>query len=317
MSEHILEISEKNFVRYNYFIIYVREIMLDLFITFGPSLNYLFQVKKFKKTHSSRGFSNDVCLVTVLSHTLKIFFWFGKKFKYTLLVQSILVIIMQLYLIYLVIKFREDTNELTLKISEEAIGFKKEKIKKIIREELWNWSETLNRKLIWKWSNIIEYYKFYFFIILILSTFSIILGIKNVFYINIIGSISIFMEILCSLPQILEMRKSKNQRNISKIMVLMWFLGNILKIYYNMVNHSPLQLIIGSFAQVFFNCILIAQIVYYYKKNMNESINNSKKIKFVDESGSESESENEESQKDLGKFKLIQGKDEPNSISQI
>ena len=311
MSEKILEIAEKNVDWYDYYIIYAREIMLDLFITFGPSLNYLFQVKKFKKTQSSKGFSNDVCLVTVLSHTLKIFFWFGKKFKYTLLIQSILVIIMQLYLIYLVIKFREDANELTMKLSEERNDSKKEKIKKIIREDLLNWSETLNRKLIWKWNRVIEYYKFYFFIILLLSTVSFSLGIKNAYYINIIGSISIFMEILCSLPQILEMRKSKNQRNISKIMVLMWFGGNILKIYYNISNHSPLQLIIGSYAQVFFNCILICQIAYYYKINKSEP-NNSGEIKFMDES--ESETESEESQKDLGNFKLINGKDEHNII---
>ena len=79
MSEKILEIAEKNFDWYDYYIIYAREIMLDLFITFGPSLNYLFQVKKFKKTQSSKGFSNDVCLVTVLSHTLKIFFGLVKN----------------------------------------------------------------------------------------------------------------------------------------------------------------------------------------------------------------------------------------------
>ncbi len=311
MSEKILPIAETNFDWYHYFLIYAREILMDLFMTFGPSLNYLFQVKKFKKTHSSKGFSNSVCLVTVLSHTLKIFFWFGKKFKYTLLIQSILVIIMQLYLIYLVIKFKEDIND-EITISEPQTKSKKEKIKKIIREDLLNWSETLNRKLIWKWNNVIEYYKFYFFIISILIAFSISLGIKNVIYINIIGAISIIMEILCSLPQIIEMKKSKNQRNISKIMVLMWFSGNILKIYYNMANHSPLQLIIGSFAQVFFNCILIGQIAYYYKLNKKESYNNSGEIKFVEES--ESETESEDSSKDLGKFKLISGNDEPNNI---
>ena len=311
MSEKILPIAETNFDWYHYFLIYAREILMDLFMTFGPSLNYLFQVKKFKKTHSSKGFSNSVCLVTVLSHTLKIFFWFGKKFKYTLLIQSILVIIMQLYLIYLVIKFKEDTND-EITISEPQTKSKKEKIKKIIREDLLNWSETLNRKLIWKWNNVIEYYKFYFFIISILIAFSISLGIKNVIYINIIGAISIIMEILCSLPQIIEMKKSKNQRNISKIMVLMWFSGNILKIYYNMANHSPLQLIIGSFAQVFFNCIIIGKIAYYYKLNKKESYNNSGEIKFVEES--ESETESEDSSKDLGKFKLISGNDEPNNI---
>ena len=51
--------------------------------------------KKLKRTLSiqeQQGFSNFLCLVTILSHTLKVFFWLGKKFKYTLLIQSLLVI---------------------------------------------------------------------------------------------------------------------------------------------------------------------------------------------------------------------------------
>ena len=89
---------------------------------------------------------------------------------------------------------------------------------------------------------------------------------------------------LCSLPQIIELQKTKNKKNISKIMVLMWFTGNIHKIYYNRFNNSPIQLIIGSYIQVFFNCILIYQIVYYYQKNKSESIDNFNTgvLKFID-----------------------------------
>ena len=69
------------------------------------------------------------------------------------------------------------------------------------------------------------------------------------------------------------MYRTKNQRNISKIMVIFWFSGNILKIYYNYYNNSPLILLIGSFIQVFFNTILIGQLIYYYRRNKKESLN--------------------------------------------
>ena len=252
--------------------IFAKDLFLDLFMALGPSLNYVFQSQKFKKTKSSKGFSNFLCLVTILSHTLKVFFWFGKKFKITLLVQSVLVIFMQLYLIYLVIKYKEDkpkANENYMPISNVS---RKDKIKKFAKDNFCSWSQTFNSKLIWRWDDVSEYYKFYFFIILVLSIFSVSLGINNKYYINIIGGVSIFLEMLCSIPQIIEMQKSKNQRNISKIMVFMWFSGNILKIYYNTVNNSPMQLIIGSYIQVFFNCILIYQIFYYYRRNRRESL---------------------------------------------
>ena len=45
--------------------IFVKDLFLDLFMALGPSLNYVFQSQKFKKTKSSKGFSNFLCLVTI------------------------------------------------------------------------------------------------------------------------------------------------------------------------------------------------------------------------------------------------------------
>ena len=302
MTEEVYKITGNDYDLNKNILLIIKTIFLDLFMAFGPTLNYVFQVQKFKKTKSSKGFSKSVCLVTVLSHTLKVFFWFAKKFKYTLLIQSILVIIMQLYLIYLVIKFKDEGNE--IKNIVDKTCSKIENIKRIVNENLFDWSETLNRKLIWRWDNIMEYYKFYFIIIFLLSIFSLILGIGNKFYANIIGLSSVFLEMLCSLPQIIEMQKTKNQRNISKMMVLMWLNGNIIKIYYNTINHSPLQLIIGSYVQVFCNFILIGQIIYYYQLEHSENYG---EIKLVEKCEDENMEPNAEHK---GKFELINSNDD-------
>ena len=245
---------------------FIYGILLDLFMTFAPSLNYLFQAQKFNETKSSTGFSIFLCLVTLLSHTLKVFFWFGTKFKFTLLLQSILVINMQLYLIHLCIKYKElkdKASSVSLLYNNKNLLPNKFKLKNFIKNFM-DCTKTLNSTLIWRWNTSIEYYKFYFLIIFTLSAFSIYFGVNNIYYINAIGIFSVFLEMLCTLPQITELHKSKNPNNISKIMVFMWFSGNILKIYYNTVNNSPKQLIIGSYIQVFFNIILICQMFYYY-----------------------------------------------------
>ena len=243
---------------------FIYGIFLDLFMTFAPSLNYLFQAHKFNETKSSKGFSIFLCLVTLLSHTLKVFFWFGKKFKFTLLLQSILVINMQLYLIHLCIKYKElkENSSVSFLYNNKNLLPEKFKLKNTIKSFM-DCTKTLNSTLIWRWNTAIEYYKFYFLIIFALSALSIYFGTKNIYYINAIGIFSVFLEMLCTLPQIIELHKSKNPNNISKIMVFMWFSGNILKIYYNTVNNSPIQLIIGSYIQVFFNIILICQMFYY------------------------------------------------------
>ena len=48
----------------------VKNISLDIFMTFAPAINYVFQALKFKKTKSSKGFSSYLCLVTILAHTI-------------------------------------------------------------------------------------------------------------------------------------------------------------------------------------------------------------------------------------------------------
>jgi uncharacterized protein with PQ loop repeat len=251
----------------------VKNISLDIFMTFAPATNYVFQALTFRKTKSSKGFSSFLCLVTILAHTTKIFYWFGERYKYTLLVQSILVIIILLYILHLFLKYKEKPQAVTPSTApnnKEKIS-KKEKVKKCICSVV-SCKKTFNPHLIWRWDKLIEFYKFYFFIIMVLLLCLFAFGVGNKIFAKIIGYINLILEMLCSLPQIIEMYRTKNQRNISKIMVIFWFSGNILKIYYNYYNNSPIILLIGSFIQVFFNTILIGQLIYYYQMNKKESL---------------------------------------------
>ena len=243
-------------------------------MTFAPATNYVFQALTFTKTKSSKGFSSFLCLVTILAHTTKIFYWFGDRYKYTLLVQSILVIIILFYILHLFLKYKEKPEVCppsTFSINKEIID-KNEKVKKCIYSIV-SFKDTLNPYLIWRWDKLIEFYKFYFFIILTMLLCLLIFGVENKIFIKIIGYLNLILEMVCSLPQIIEMHRTKNQRNISKIMVIFWFCGNLLKIYYNYYNNSPLILLIGSYIQVFFNTILIGQLIYYYQRSKKESFN--------------------------------------------
>ena len=165
----------------------MKEIIFDFFIVIVPVINYLFQVFKFNSTKSSKGFSQYLCLVTILLHTFKIFFWFKAKFKNTLVIQSIVVIIMQLYLIYLCLKFKEDTKNYQ-QIPNENISDEKNEIN--LKQDICKLENILNLKLFWKWDNFLEfYYRFYFFVLILLSIiylcfndnniYSFILGLAN------------------------------------------------------------------------------------------------------------------------------------------
>ena len=276
----------------------VKDISLDIFMILGPATNYVFQAIKFYKTKSSVGFSNFLCLVTMMAHTTKVFFWFGERYVYTLLLQSILVIVIQLYIIYLCVKYQEkpENDSSSALIAKKEISFK-EKTKKCLCK-FFGCVETFNPKLIWRWDNALEFYKFYFLIIAVLTGLLFACGIQNKIYANIVGYANLILELLSSCPQIIELYRTKNQRNISKLMILLWFSGNVVKIYYNYYNHSPLQLILGAYVQVFFNIILIIQLIYYYRKNKKESKEEKNKMKEEKNEDNNPEEKSEDKQRD-------------------
>ena len=164
---------------------------------------------------------------------------------------------MHLYLVYLCIKFQEKEPNYGEIINENNSS------DNTIKRKLNNLKNIFNLKLMWKWNDVLEYYIFYFMLVSLLS-------ISHLFFSNYdyysfsVGFVSMFLEMFCSFPQIIELYNTKNQKNISKIMVSMFLLGNSIKVYYNIYNNSPIQLIIGAYIQVFCNVILIAQIIYYY-----------------------------------------------------
>jgi hypothetical protein len=198
----------------------------------------------------------------MITHTLRIFFWFTKKYKFTLLIQSFLVIVIQFYLIYLCIKYKEKEIKYNI-IPNENIDNETNKIKKVLGKL----KNITNFKLMRNFDNAMEYYKIYFFIVFLLSIFNLSLK-NNYLYSNAIAYGSIFLEMICSLVQIVEVYRTKTQKNISKIMVLSWLIGNMLKAYYNIYNKCPIQLIIGAYIQVFLNIVLISELIYYYLIDM-------------------------------------------------
>ena len=234
-------------------------LLIDIFMVTGPSLGYFLQSLKFKKTKSSKGFSKSICLIIYVSQILRVFFWIGKPFKITLLYQSILIIIFQVYLIFLWIKYH-DTEP---KKAKNQLNDLKYRDNKDIIEYIIDWSDTISPNKIWNWSNVIEYYKFMFLIILILLLICGVVGIHNVILVNIIGTISVITEASTLIPQIIVSCKTKNASNLSMSMVALWFFGDTCKLIYNIIYKTPIQMIASGGFQIFLDFFSLMQIICY------------------------------------------------------
>ena len=226
------------------------KLTVDLMMIFIPSIGYIFQAIKFKQTKSSKGFSKTLCLLLLLANILRIFFWIGKPFSITLLYQSIIVILSQIYLIHVFLQYNERAKKI---ISSE----------KTILEHMTNWRQTLNPSKIWDWEYEIEYYKFIIFLFFIFSLMSSLVGIKNTKFFDLIGTISVSIETFIEIPQIKENCITKNVKNLSGAMVLMWFLGDLFKTTYNIIYKSPMQMILGGIIQNCEDVVLSSQVIIY------------------------------------------------------
>lgn len=246
----------------------IYKMIAELVITFYPSFGYIFQVNKFKKNTSSKGFSKYICLILIISNILRIYYWVGKQYSISLLYQSVVVIVCQLFLMHYYIRYRD--------LPENVIF-----PERTIFQHLTNWKDTLNLKYIWKWPYEIEYYKFISFILFIISVLSSTIGAKKRKFFKLMGNISFYLEVFSTMPQIIESHELKNTENISFIMIIMWLFGDLIKTGYNLTYKSPKIIVIGGIIQNFEDLILVLQKILYddslkaifRKKNKNNNSN--------------------------------------------
>ena len=222
----------------------------DFLMIFLPSFGYFFQGIKFQKTKSSKGFSKSLCLLLLLANIFRIYFYIGRPFAKSLLYQSIVVIISQIYLIHYYLKYQEKSMD---ELPPE----------KSIINHLSSWRDIINPSKIWNWDYEIDYYKFIVFLFFVMSIICYLIGKDNINFYDIIGTISVSIETFIEIPQIKENCVTKNVKNLSGAMVLLWFIGDLFKSIYNIINKSPIQMILGGLIQNCEDIILSSQVLIY------------------------------------------------------
>ena len=238
----------------------------DLLITFFPSIGYILQVNKFKRTKSSKGFSKIIFLLLIISNILRIYFWIAKQFSIVLLYQSFVIIICQIFLIHYYIKYREEPENIIYP-------------KKSVIKHLSDWKDILNINYIWNWYYEIEYYKFIFFLFLTLTILCGFIRSNQSTFFDWIGSLGVFIETFIEIPQIRENYITKNTKNISFGMVFMWLIRGLFKTVYNVIYKSPMKTIYRGIFQNLEDIILCIQ-VYKYDDSLKEFFTN--KNKYLD-----------------------------------
>ena len=232
---------------------------------FSASLPYYAQIKKFQSNQSSEGYSNFVSFFVLTSSILKVFFWFGKYYHWSLLFQAILISITHVWLLFESIKYK---NLNLVRKTEKAEEFKNDDLKQTIKLIKLTSYENKSENILttfFQWNQIQLYFLFLIFYTLFLAGVCNVFGYDNFVFIEFLGLVNTFIEGALAVPQVMEILKTKNVDNLSVVLILCWFIGDFLKTYYFIVSGSPFQFTLLGVIQISLNCVIVFLYLKYKK----------------------------------------------------
>ncbi|XKL61005.1 hypothetical protein PGB90_008062 [Kerria lacca] len=234
MMEEMREMSVRRIIRW----------VSAAIMIFGGVIPYIPQYREIYLKEDAEGFSLYVCLALLIANTLRILFWFGKRYELPLLFQSIVMNIMMLAMIHLCVKVRNKNQ--TVRGPERVFT-------------------DFDWRYFWQWTDFQSYVDFLLAMSIVLS-FVTFLFLHSPIYVESIGFLALFTEAMLGVPQLLKNLRHRSTEGMSILMVLMWTGGDAFKTVYFIVRQAPLQFWICGSMQVLIDIIILGQ-VYWFRDN--------------------------------------------------
>ncbi|KAK2841960.1 hypothetical protein Q5P01_012160 [Channa striata] len=209
-------------------------------MVFGGALPYLPQYQEIQKTSNTDGFSTRVCLVLLVANILRIFFWIGKQFELTLLLQSVVMILTMFAMLHLCCTV-QNTNRVSTKQHRLL---------------------DLDLRYFWKWSVFEDYLLFCFGFTVLCAVVTLLL-LDSAVFVEMLGSLAVMFEAMLGLPQLLQNLHNRSTKGMSVKMVLLWTAGDVFKTTYFVMNESPPQFWVCGSVQILIDVAILLQVLFY------------------------------------------------------
>uniref|UniRef100_A0A914DX07 Solute carrier family 66 member 2 n=1 Tax=Acrobeloides nanus TaxID=290746 RepID=A0A914DX07_9BILA len=219
-------------------------VLTGTFMVIGGSIPYVFQYAEIHQRKNAMGFSLLVCLALCVANILRILFWFGKRFEYVLLAQSVLMIITMILML-----------EISVRMNRKLVS-------KGQRVSVWKGDVI---KSFWKWNDLSSF-------IMVLAVFTLIASIitalltKYTWYVETLGMVALFTEACLGLPQLFRNFTRRSTQGMSVKMVSMWLIGDLGKTAYFLWRSSPAQFWICSSLQITIDILILCQVYFYGRR---------------------------------------------------
>ncbi|VDB84846.1 unnamed protein product [Peniophora sp. CBMAI 1063] len=203
----------------------------------GPSLVYADQAYSIVRKKDATGFSRDICAVLLLANIMRCYFWLGDPFEFALLMQSILLILSMLAMLYICILYKPITSPENLGASTRPGSF-------------------------WQWATYAQYVEFLAGYIVVLTILFLIFGRYDAF-VQVLGFVALGIESTLPFPQLYNNFKNKTLYGFRLSTLAGWVGGDAFKAAYFFSQGSPIPFKFGSIVQLSADCVIIVQRVMY------------------------------------------------------
>lgn len=217
------------------------------FLVLSPLTSYLDTILSIHKNKSSSGFSIDVCGIMLVASFLRINFWIGDRFDTILLVQSIVMVVTQIFLLYECLEHRQ----LNLK----------------------NHAKSGRPWALWDWHEKRSYWRFLIQFVLTLGVLQCIFGTQKI-YVSILGTSALGIEATLPIPQFLNNRKTRSVKGVRITMLASWVFGDACKLLWFALGSDAIsiQFQLCAIVQTFFDSAIAVQWWLWHKKPINDEL---------------------------------------------
>ncbi|XP_063358336.1 solute carrier family 66 member 2 isoform X1 [Cydia amplana] len=249
----------------------------------GGVAPYIPQYRQIKRTQDAEGFSLYVCLTLLIANTLRILFWFGKRYELPLLIQSIVMNITMFVMIHLCVNVRKKNQIIRARerIFTGAI-FMLYILLCCVNgsdqpDETARWLEQhsgapsgekphrfydMERKYFWAWTDFQSYVDC-MLVFSVIGAAATYLLIEFGPFVELIGFMAVFTEAMLGAPQIAKNHQNKSTEGMSLSMVIMWTCGDVFKTAYFVMREAPTQFWVCGSLQVALDVVILFQVWLY------------------------------------------------------
>lgn len=222
-------------------------IVVKGFNMFGSLLNYLPQYFLMCRENSVGSFNTFTCYLLLFSNAFRITFSFSRSFDFSFLVQSAVVIALQMLLLAKTASIREEEAATEMSVSASvSVSSRK---------------PNFERRALEDTAILVREFAAFFLCMCCLCLF-----VRSAVTSEVIGTIGSVFEGVIPLPQLIKNYKRRSVEGLSFVMIFFWWFGDSMKLLFVIINQQPVQFIACSSAVVTLDCIILLQFAIWSKK---------------------------------------------------